>query len=103
MARSRSAPTAACLRRAFVQGPRVDGTRSDPSVREARERRCDLGYLRQPMAQDGDLVYNCLCEPESTFSAVQAVTRGEPAGFLGRALLGRRVHLCGRLGAGLPG
>jgi NAD(P)H-dependent flavin oxidoreductase YrpB (nitropropane dioxygenase family) len=47
----------------------LDGTLSDPAVRDARERRCDLGYLRQPVAQDGELVYICAAEPEPTFKS----------------------------------
>ncbi len=42
----------------------LDGTLSDPAVRDARERKCDLGYLRQPVARDDDLVYLCPAEPE---------------------------------------
>jgi NAD(P)H-dependent flavin oxidoreductase YrpB (nitropropane dioxygenase family) len=47
----------------------LEGTLSDPAVRDARERRCDLGYLRQPVLQDGELVYICPAEPEPTLES----------------------------------
>ena len=47
----------------------LEGTLSDPVVRDARERRCDLGYLRQPVQQDGELVYVCPAEPEPTLKS----------------------------------
>ena len=47
----------------------LEGTLSDPVVRDARARRCDLGYLRQPVQQDGELVYVCPAEPEPTLKS----------------------------------
>jgi NAD(P)H-dependent flavin oxidoreductase YrpB (nitropropane dioxygenase family) len=47
----------------------LEGTLSDPTVRDARQRRCDLGYLRQPVEQNGDLVYICAAEPEPTLES----------------------------------
>ncbi len=47
----------------------LEGTLSDPMVRDARDRKCDLGYLRQPVEQDGDLAYICPAEPEPTFKS----------------------------------
>ncbi len=42
----------------------VEGTSSDPAVAEARERRCDLGYLREPYRRpDGAVGYRCAAEP----------------------------------------
>ena len=72
----------------------LEGTLSDPAVRDARERRCDLGYLRQPVARDGELVYVCPAEPEPIFKSKggrQQQTSG-------------RVCLCNALfaAAGLP-
>lgn len=47
----------------------LEGTLSDSAVRDARERRCDLGYLRQPVLKDGELVYICPAEPEPTLKS----------------------------------
>jgi NAD(P)H-dependent flavin oxidoreductase YrpB (nitropropane dioxygenase family) len=47
----------------------LEGTLSDPAIRDARQRRCDLGYLRQPVASDGELVYVCPAEPGPTFKS----------------------------------
>ncbi len=42
----------------------LEGTLSDDKVVEARERRCDLGYLREVyVAPDGRLGYRCPAEP----------------------------------------
>lgn len=42
----------------------LEGTLSDEKVVEARERRCDLGYLREVyVAPDGRLGYRCPAEP----------------------------------------
>jgi NAD(P)H-dependent flavin oxidoreductase YrpB (nitropropane dioxygenase family) len=65
----------------------LEGTLSDPTVRDARERRCDLGYLRQPVEQDRDLVYLCLAEPEPTLKS-KGGRRQQAAG---------RVCLCNAL------
>ena len=72
----------------------LEGTLSDPAVRDARERRCDLGYLRQPVERDGELVYLCPAEPEPTLKS----KGGRPQQAAGR------VCLCNALfaAAGLP-
>jgi NAD(P)H-dependent flavin oxidoreductase YrpB (nitropropane dioxygenase family) len=72
----------------------LEGTLSDPAIRDARQRRCDLGYLRQPVERDGELAYVCPAEPEPTFTSKggkQQQTSG-------------RVCLCNALfaAAGLP-
>jgi NAD(P)H-dependent flavin oxidoreductase YrpB (nitropropane dioxygenase family) len=42
----------------------LEGTLSDEEVVQARERRCDLGYLREVyVAPDGRLGYRCSAEP----------------------------------------
>ncbi len=42
----------------------LSGTLSDPVDYAARERICDLGYLRQPVQEaDGTIVYRCASEP----------------------------------------
>ena len=42
----------------------LEGTLSDTAVYEARDRRCDLGYLREPYRRpDGSLGYRCPGEP----------------------------------------
>lgn len=42
----------------------VPNSLSDAAIYEARERRCDLGYLRQPYRRaDGSLGYRCPAEP----------------------------------------
>jgi NAD(P)H-dependent flavin oxidoreductase YrpB (nitropropane dioxygenase family) len=47
----------------------LEGTLSDPAVRNARERKCDLGYLRQPVVRNGKVVYTCPAEPEPTYKS----------------------------------
>jgi NAD(P)H-dependent flavin oxidoreductase YrpB (nitropropane dioxygenase family) len=43
---------------------RLDGTLSDPAVYALRERRCDLGYLRELYRRsDGTIGYRCPAEP----------------------------------------
>jgi nitronate monooxygenase len=43
---------------------RLPGTLSEPEVYAARERLCDLGYLRQPFQKpDGSIGYRCAAEP----------------------------------------
>ena len=61
----------------------LGGTLSDPAVRDARQRRCDLGYLRQPVLQDGELVYSCPAEPEPTLTS----KGGRPQQATGRVCL----------------
>jgi len=42
----------------------INGTLSEPEVRDAREARCDLGYLREIFVKgDGSLGYRCPAEP----------------------------------------
>jgi len=49
---------------------RLAGTVSDPAVYAARERVCDLGYLRQAYRKpDGTLGYRCPAEPEDHYTA----------------------------------
>ncbi|MGW5731420.1 MULTISPECIES: nitronate monooxygenase [Streptomyces] len=46
----------------------VAGTLSDPAVRTARRRVCDLGYLRAPYrGADGTIGYRCSAEPEAAY------------------------------------
>ncbi len=46
----------------------VDGTVSDPAVYQHRERRCDLGYLREAYrADDGSIGYRCAAEPVEAY------------------------------------
>ncbi len=46
------------------------GTIADPDVYAARERRCDLGYLREPYLRDDDIVgYRCPSEPVEDYVA----------------------------------
>lgn len=46
----------------------VPGTLSDPTLYAARERICDLGYLRRPYRRpDGSIGYRCAAEPVSDF------------------------------------
>jgi NAD(P)H-dependent flavin oxidoreductase YrpB (nitropropane dioxygenase family) len=46
----------------------VEGTLSDPEVYEQRERRCDLGYLREAYEKpDGTVGYRCPSEPVDVF------------------------------------
>lgn len=48
----------------------VEGSLSDPQVYEARERICDLGYLRQTYRRDdGTLGYRCASEPVEDYVA----------------------------------
>lgn len=47
---------------------RLAGTISDPAIYAARERVCDLGYLRQAYRKaDGTLGYRCPAEPEDHY------------------------------------
>ena len=46
----------------------VEGTLSDPAVYAARERICNLGFLRTPAErEDGTLTYRCAAEPEHMY------------------------------------
>jgi NAD(P)H-dependent flavin oxidoreductase YrpB (nitropropane dioxygenase family) len=44
----------------------LEGTLSDPAVLEARTRKCDLGFLRTPVATEDGLEYLCPAEPVPT-------------------------------------
>lgn len=47
---------------------RLEGTASEPAVYEARERICDLGYLRTPYRRpNGRIGYRCPAEPKETW------------------------------------
>lgn len=41
----------------------VPGTVSDKQVYEARQRVCDVGFLRHIVKQDGEIIYRCPAEP----------------------------------------
>jgi NAD(P)H-dependent flavin oxidoreductase YrpB (nitropropane dioxygenase family) len=61
----------------------ADSAESD-AVFEARERICDLGYLRQPVREaDGRVQYRCPAEPGEQFVA----KGGDPAATVGRRCL----------------
>ncbi len=46
----------------------VSGTISDPRVYEERERKCDMGYLREAYVKRGDSIgYRCAAEPVSAY------------------------------------
>lgn len=46
----------------------LDDSLSDPTVRSARPRLCDLGFLRSPYRKsDGDVGYRCPAEPVTAF------------------------------------
>jgi len=46
----------------------VAGTSSDPAILDARERRCDMGYLREAFADEsGAIGYRCPGEPVDVF------------------------------------
>lgn len=63
---------------------RVPGTISEPDAYAARERICDLGYLRQPYRRpDGSLGYRCAAEPVDDFVR----KGGNPADAVGRKCL----------------
>jgi nitronate monooxygenase len=48
----------------------LDGSLASAAVYDARERRCDLGYLREPYRlPDGALGYRCSAEPVESFTA----------------------------------
>ena len=49
---------------------RLPGTSSEPEVYEARERLCNLGFLREPYATaDGRIAYRCAAEPVASYLA----------------------------------
>ena len=46
----------------------INGTATDPEIYEARDRKCDLGYLRSPFQRlDGGIGYRCSGEPVKTY------------------------------------
>ncbi len=48
----------------------LEGSYSEASVYDARTRVCDLGYLREPYAQEsGKIAYRCAAEPAGAFVA----------------------------------
>ena len=75
----------------------IDGTLSEPAVSDKRERRCDLGYLREIYRrEDGTLGYRCAAEPVGDFvrkgGSIEE-TRGRKCvcnGLLGTVDLGQR-------------
>jgi NAD(P)H-dependent flavin oxidoreductase YrpB (nitropropane dioxygenase family) len=62
----------------------LDGTLSDAATRSSRARRCDLGFLSEPVRRaDGSIVYRCPAEPVEDY-----VTKGgEAADAQGRVCL----------------
>jgi NAD(P)H-dependent flavin oxidoreductase YrpB (nitropropane dioxygenase family) len=46
----------------------IEGTVSEAEIIDARVRRCDLGYLRQPTDNGGKIDYLCPAEPETTYA-----------------------------------
>lgn len=62
----------------------VEGTLSEPATYEARERICDLGFLRTPVErEDGRISYRCPAEP----GAMYVKKGGDAADTLGRMCL----------------
>ncbi len=62
----------------------LSGTLSEPDVYAARERICDLGYLRAPAERaDGSIVYRCASEPVHMYQR----KGGDPADTVGRKCL----------------
>lgn len=62
----------------------LPGSLSESEVYAAHERRCDLGYLREPYRrEDGTLGYRCAAEPEADFVR----KGGDAAGATGRKCL----------------
>lgn len=60
---------------------RMEGTISDPAIYEARERVCNLGYLRHLYRKpDGTVGYRCPAEPVAHYTA----KGGDPADTVGR-------------------
>ena len=62
----------------------ISGTLSDPATYAARERICDLGFLRTPVErEDGSLTYRCASEPGHMY----VKKGGEAADTVGRMCL----------------
>ncbi|SDC04151.1 NAD(P)H-dependent flavin oxidoreductase YrpB, nitropropane dioxygenase family [Raineyella antarctica] len=62
----------------------VEGSLSEPETYAARERICDLGFLRTPVErEDGRLTYRCAAEPEQMY----VKKGGEAADTIGRMCL----------------
>jgi nitronate monooxygenase len=48
----------------------LEGTMSEQAMYEARQRGCDLGYLRQAYSmEDGEIGYRCAAEPPAVYAA----------------------------------
>ncbi|MDO5534296.1 MAG: nitronate monooxygenase [Propionibacteriaceae bacterium] len=63
---------------------RLEGTLSEEEVYQARDRICDLGYLRQPAeTPDGKVIYRCASEPVHMFTK----KGGDEAATVGRKCL----------------
>lgn len=74
----------------------LPGTLSEPAAYAARERVCDLGYLRQPYRRpDGSVGYRCAAEPVDDYVR----KGGDPAQAVGRKCLCNALTAT----AGLPG
>lgn len=76
----------------------LEGTASEPATYEARERICDLGYLRHPYyREDGSLGYRCASEPVDHFlrkGGTEAETVGRKCvcnGLLGTIGIGQAL------------
>lgn len=62
----------------------LEGTNSETEIYARRERRCDLGYLRQPYkTETGKIGYRCPSEPKNDYSR----KFGDPADSNGRKCL----------------
>ena len=78
----------------------LEGSLSEASVYAAHERRCDLGYLREPyMKPDGSLGYRCAAEPVEDFVA----KGGTPEEAAGRKCLCNGLLAVVGLGQVRPG
>lgn len=78
----------------------MEGTLSETSEYQARERVCDLGYLRQAYVKgDGSLGYRCAAEPEADFER----KGGAPAETAGRKCLCNGLLATVGLGQVRPG
>jgi hypothetical protein len=67
----------------------IQGTLSEPATYAARERICDLGFLRTPVERDdGKLAYRCASEPEHMY----VKKGGDIADTVGRMCLCNALH-----------
>ncbi len=77
----------------------VEGSLAEASVYAARQRRCDLGYLREPYKKaDGAVGYRCPAEPEAAYAA----KGGDESGPRGRMCLCNGLLATIGLGQRLP-